>query len=414
VRPEGLWRHADFLKLWGGQTVSVFGTLIGRFAFLLVAAITLEATPFQMSILRVADMAPGLLVGLLAGVWVDRLSRRAIMIWTDLGRFLLVLSVPVAALLGVLAIEYLYAVALLVGVLATFFEIAYRAYLPWLVERDQLVEGNAKLQASSSVAEVGGFGLAGALVQLLTAPIAMVVDALSFLVSAISLALIRRPEPPPAPIEERQTTWHEIREGFEIVFRDPVLRAFAGSGATHQLFVQMWVAVLILFLTREMGLSPLEMGLVFAVGGVSSLIGAAVAAPLTSRFGLGRTVIWAHLLFNLSIVFTPLSGGPYWLVLLLVSANQFFDGAYIVYEINETSLIQAISPERSLGRVNASLRFLGWAMMLLGSVIGGVLGEVIGVRWTMLFGALMALTSVVWLLASPIRGMKTMPEAQTA
>ncbi|HEY3111608.1 MAG TPA: MFS transporter, partial [Chloroflexota bacterium] len=201
-----LWRQPDFLKLWAGQTVSLFGTMVGRFAFLLVAAMTLSASPLEMSLLHIAEMAPALLVGLFAGVWVDRLRRRPIMIWADLGRFLLTLSVPIAALLDALRIEQLYLVALLVGVLATFFDVAYRSYLPSLVRREALVEANARLQATNAVAEVVGFGLAGGLVQLLTAPLAVAVDAFSFLVSAVSLALIGRQEPP-APAETQAGAW---------------------------------------------------------------------------------------------------------------------------------------------------------------------------------------------------------------
>jgi MFS family permease len=406
-----LWRQPDFLKLWAGQTVSIFGTLIGRFAFLLIAAVTLNASPLEMSLLHIADMAPALLVGLFAGVWVDRLRRRPIMIWADLGRFLLILSVPAAALLGALRIEQLYVVALLVGALATFFDVAYRSYLPSLVRRQALVEANARLQATSSVAEVAGFGLAGGLVQLLTAPVAVAVDAASFLVSAVSLALIGHREPEPTPAEEREGTWSEVREGLGRLWRDPVLRAFALASGTRAFFVHIWVALLLLFLTRELELSPLEIGLLFAIGGVSSFVGALIVEPITRRFGVGPTLIAAFFLYTTSLTLVPLAGGPHWLVLLLVGLPQCFDAGYVLYEVNETSVVQAVTPERALGRVNASLRFVAWGAMLAGSLAGGVLGETIGLRWAMLFGALAALVSVVWLLLSPIRTMRELPTA---
>jgi MFS family permease len=406
---SSLWRQPDFVKLWAGQTISIFGTLIGRFAFIFVAVTTLNASPVEVSLLRVADMAPALLVGLIAGVWVDRLRRRPIMIWADLGRFLLLLSVPVAAWLGALRVEQLYVVALLVGTLATFFDVSYRTYLPSMVRRDELVEANAKLGASSAVAEVAGFGLAGALVQLLTAPFAVVVDAFSFLASALSLVLIRGEEVP-APVEERTGAWREIREGMALVAGEPVLRAFAGARLTRDFFIHAWVAVLVLFLSRDLGLTPLEMGLLFAVGGVSSFFGALLAEPITRRFGVGPTMIVSYGLYTCTTVLVPLAGGPYWLILLLVGLPQCFDAGYLIYEVNETSLIQALSPARALGRVNASLRFVGWAAMLAGTLVGGLLGELIGLRTTMLVAAVLAMSSVLWLLLSPIPRIRAVPE----
>jgi predicted MFS family arabinose efflux permease len=331
------------------------------------------------------------------------------MVWADLGRAALLLSVPAAALLDRLRIEQLYVVALLVGSLATFFEVSYRAYLPSLVRRDELVEANARLQASSSVAEVAGFGLAGLLVQLLTAPIAIVLDALSFLASALSLLLIRQQEPAPAPVGERAGAWAEIRLGLELVRRDPVLRAFAGARASRDFFVQIWVAVLILFLSRELGLEPVVIGLLWAIGGVSSFGGALLVEPVSRRFGVGPTLIAAFFLQILSLVLVPLAGGPGWLVLFLVGFPQCFDACYVLYEVNETSLVQAVSPARALGRVNASLRFVGWGAMLAGALVGGLLGEAIGLRATMLVGAIAALTSVLWLILSPVRQLRELP-----
>jgi MFS family permease len=404
-----LWRHPDFLRLWTGQTVSVFGTLVGRFAFPLVAVLTLDASPLEMSLLQVADMAPVLLVGLVAGVWVDRLRRRPIMILADLGRFALLLSVPLAASMGALRIEQLYVVAMLVAVLTTFFEVAYRSYLPSLVRRDQLVEANARLQASSSVAEVAGFGLAGGLVQLLTAPIAIAIDALSFVVSALALASIRRPEPPAARLEPGGDAWREVREGLSLLWREPVLRAFALAAVTRGFFVHIWVSLLLLFLSRELGLLPLEMGLLFAIGGVSSFLGALVVEPATRRFGVGPTAIAALFLYTSGLMIVPLAGGPHWLVLALVGLPQCLDAFLVLFEVNETSVVQAVTPERALGRVNASLRFATWGAMLAGSLAGGLLGEAFGLRAPMLLGAVAALTSVVWLLLSPVRTMRALP-----
>jgi len=256
MRRTSLWRHPDFLKLWAGQTVSTFGSLVGRFALPLVAVLTLDATPSEVAALQLAELAPGLLLGLVVGAYVDRLRRRPIMLCTDVGRALLLFSIPTATLLGVLGLGHLYAIAVLVSVLTTFFDVAYQSYLPTLVPRDTLVEGNSKLQASAAVVEVGSFGVAGALVQLLTAPVALLVDAGSFVLSALSLAAIRTPEPAPTPPTSHQNAWQEIREGLRFVLASPTLRPLVGVRATRDCFVYVWVSMLMLFLIRELQLPP--------------------------------------------------------------------------------------------------------------------------------------------------------------
>ena len=412
ARFTGLWRHADFLKLWAGQTVSVFGSLVTRFALPLVAVLTLEATPFQVALVSALEVAPGLLVGLFAGVWVDRLPRRPILIATDLGRALLLGSVPLAALLGALRIEQLYVVAFGTSLLSLFFEVAYRSYLPSLVRREELVEGNSKLQASGSVAEVAGFGLAGLLVQLLTAPIAILVDALTFVVSAVALLLIRRAEPPPVSEEHagaEQGVWREIGQGLATLWRLPAVRAIAGATATELFFIHIFVAVLLLYFVRELNLPPVLMGALFAIGGVSALVGALFAGRVTRRFGLGRTMLGTMVLNRLATFFIPLAGGPLPLVSALVAAEQTSDGIATIYQINQTSLLQTIVPDRLQGRVNASLRVLEQAMILLGLLVGGALGQVIGLRPTLFVGISGALLAVLWLYFSPIRAMRDFP-----
>src|SRR4051794_5056567 len=230
-RAGGLWRHPDFLRLWAGHTVSLAGSLIGRFALPLVAIITLDASPGQVAALRMADALPGVVIGLVAGVWVDRLRRRPLMVWTDVGRAVLLASIPLAAILGFLSFPQLLAVMLAAGTLTALFEVASRSYLPTVIAREELVEGNSKLQASGSVVEVAAFGLAGLLVQLLTAPIAILLDAVSYIVSAVCVAGIRTPEAPSPATEPGHSTWMAIREGLRLVFHDPILRALAGARA---------------------------------------------------------------------------------------------------------------------------------------------------------------------------------------
>jgi MFS family permease len=410
MRFTGLWRHPDFLKLWAGQTVSVFGSLISTFALPVTAILLLQATPLQITLLSAAEYAPGLLVSFFAGAWVDRLRRRPILIAADLGRAVLLGSIPVAALLGALRIEQLYLVALLVSVLAVFFDVAYRSYLPSLVRREDLLEGNSKLQASASVAEVAGFGLAGVLVQALTAPVAILFDALSFLASAGSVAIIRKAEPTPTPAEARPNAWREIGLGIRALLCNPILRASAGASGTFNLFRNMIGVVIMLFFLRELRLPPIILGPLFALGGISAFLGALLAERLTRRWGVGRTLLGGLLLSGLATLLVPLAGGPLLLALGLLAASQLLgDGAATIYEINQISLVQAMTPDRLQGRINASNRFIEWAAMLLGLLVGGVLGQTIGLRLTLFVAAAGGLLSGVWLLFSPARRLRSYP-----
>ena len=411
LRFDGLWRHPDFLKLWAGHTVSMAGSLIGRFALPLIAILSLDASPGQVALLRMADHLPGVVIGLMAGVWVDRLRRRPLMIWTDVGRALLLISIPLAAVLGVLSLTQLVVVVIAAGTLTALFEIASRSYLPSVISRQELVEGNSKLQASGSIVEVAAFGFAGVLVQILTAPIALLIDAISFVVSALCLAGIRKPEPPVRPEADGQTTWMAIREGLRLVVRDPILWAIAGAKATQELFLHIWVSMLLVFLTRDLELDPVVFGMLFAIGGVCAFFGALAAGPVERRLGLGPTLILSFFLSSVAVLTVPLAAGPFLLVVFLVGVQQIADAPAVVYQIHEESLVQATVPDESLGRVTSCLRVIGWAAMLGGTVIGGVLGETIGPRGAMLVGGVGMLPAVLWLLFSPIRGLRSTPAA---
>lgn len=407
MRFRGLWRHPDFLKLWAGQSISAFGSLVTAFALPVTAILLLQATPLQITLLSAAEYAPGLVVSSFAGAWVDRLRRRPILIAADLGRAALLGSIPAAALLGALRIEQLYLVALLVSVLAVFFDVAYLSYLPSLVRREDLLEGNSKLQASASVAEVAGFGLGGVLVQALTAPVAILIDAVSFVVSAFSVAIIRQAEPTPAPADARPNAWREIGQGIRLLLGHPILRASAGASGTFNLFRNMVGVVIMLFFLRELHLSPLILGPLFALGGISAFLGALLAERLTRRWGVGRALLGSLLLTGLMTLLVPLAGGPLALVLVMLAAAQLLgDGAATIYEINQISLVQATTPDRMQGRINASKRFLEWAAMLLGLLVGGLLGQTIGLRPTLFVAAAGGLLSGVWLLCSPVRRLR--------
>ena len=414
LRFDGLWRHPDFLKLWAGHTVSMAGSLIGRFALPLIAIISLDASPGQVALLRMADHLPGVVIGLVAGVWVDRLRRRPLMIWTDVGRAVLLLTIPLAAVLGILSLAQLVVVVIAAGTLTALFEIASRSYLPSVIAREELVEGNSKLQASSSIVEVAAFGFAGLLVQVLTAPIAILIDAFSFVVSAICLGGIRRPEPPVRPTTDGHTTWMAIREGLRLVVHDPILRAIAGAKATNELFLHIWVSMLLVFLTRDLELDPIVFGVLFAIGGVCSFFGAVVAGRVERWLGLGPTLIVSFFLGSAAVLTVPLAAGPFVLVVFLVGVQQLADAPATIYQIHEESLIQATVPDAALGRVTSCLRVIGWTAMLAGTVIGGVLGETVGPRTTMLIGGVGLLPAVLWLIFSPIRRLRSAPAASPA
>lgn len=412
-RPSGgLWGHRDFLFLWSGQSISVFGSLVGRIALPMLVVLVLDATPLQVSLVRALEVAPGLLVGLFAGVWVDRVRRRPLMLWADVARALLMGAIPVLSLAGSLTLRHIYAVAFLVSIFTILFDVAYQSYVPTLVRSDQLVEANSKLEASASVAEITAFGIAGFLVQMITAPITLLVDAVSFLGSALSLALIRRPEPTPPRLEAQTSVWTEMREGARVLLRNPVLRALVGADAISSLFGNMIGSVYMLFVLRELQLSPGLSGMIFALGGISALGGAVLAGPLLRRFGLAATIIAASALTVMGSALVPLAGGPLVVVVLFLCAQQLIgDGGHMVAQIQMTSLRQAITPPEFLGRVNATNRVSDWTFQLMGTLLGGVLGEIIGLRGTLGIAVAGKSLAVLWLWLSPVRSYREMPEA---
>jgi MFS family permease len=409
IRFSGLWRHPAFVKLWTGQTISQFGTQVSQLAIPLTAVLVLNATPAQMGLLGAFEFAPFLLLSLFAGVWVDRLRRRPILIVADIGRTAFLASIPVTALLHALSVEQLYVVALLTGVLTVFFDVAYQSYLPVLVSREHLVEGNSKLEVSRSIAQIAGPGLAGALVQLVTAPIAIVLDALSYVASVISLLLINVPEPEPIHPKD-QPIWAELRQGLSVVIGNPLLRSIAGCTATSNLFGNAMQAVYVLYITRELGLQPAVIGLIFAVSGPGALLGSLLAGPLALHFGLGRTILGSILIGGLANLLVPLAGGPPFVAAGMLMVAAFFAGvANPLYNINQVSLRQAITPDHLQGRMNASMRFIVWGTIPIGALLGGALGQLFGLWPTIVAMVLAELLAPLWVVFSPVRQLKAQP-----
>jgi len=409
-RLTGLWRQPDFMKLWAGQTISVGGTAVTDLALPLTAALTLTATPTQMGLLGALDVLPYLLVSLLAGVWVDRLRRRPVLIAADLGRAGLLASIPIAALLGRLGLMQLYAVAFLVGTLSVIFNVAYQSFLPSVVARDHLVEGNGKLAVSASVGQVAGPGIGGSLVQLLTAPVAIAVDALSYVASATLLTLIHAPEPRSRRPDERHGVRAEISEGLRAVVRQPVLRVLVGAWSIYEFSVGLLLAVLLLYLTRDLGLAPALLGGVFMVGSVSGVAGAALTGWVARRLGLGLSIAAALAVLALGTVCLPLAGVFHSVAVPLVVLGQILSGIGLtVSGSTQTSLRQAVTPGRLRGRVNASHAFLTSGVRPFGALLGGVLGQRVGLPATLTIGALGILVAAAWITSSPVRAIHTVP-----
>jgi MFS family permease len=406
----GLWRHSDFMKLWTGDTISQFGSVVSQLAIPLVAILILDATAFEVAALGTVEFAPFLLLTLPAGVWVDRLPRRAILIVSDVARGLLLLSIPIAYALDAITLEQLYVVGFFTGCFTVFFDVAYQSYLPALVERNQLVEGNSKLEVSRSGANLAGPALAGGLVSLVTAPYAILVDSVSFLVSGGFLAAIRKrehlPEKPEGGTKPKMR--HELWEGLRYVITHPLLRPQAMSTGTSNFFTNVAFSIFLVYAVRELDMSAALIGLAFGLGNVGWLLGALVSSRLQNRFGVGPISIAAMALTPPSVLLVAIAPASFPLPFLV--AGGILGGiGMVVYNIAQVSLRQAITPERMQGRMNSVMRFIVWGTIPLGQLIGGALGSTVGLRETLFIGGFGSVLAIVPLVVSPIRSVREMP-----
>ncbi len=414
----GLLRQPDFARLWAAETISQLGTQVSALAIPLVAIQVLQASTFEVALLNVVDFLPFLLIGLPAGVWVDRLRRRPVMIAADLGRAVALATIPIAFLLGLLTVLQLYVVGFAVGVLTVFFDVAYQSYLPSVVARDHLQEGNAKLEIGRAGAQVIGPGLAGILIGLLRAPIAVVLDALSFLGSALFLVLIRRPEPPPEPHHEEGTSGpgmrREIAEGLRYVVGHAYLRNIAACTAIANLFGNVIFAVLLVFAVRELGMTAEAVGLAFSIGATGTLLGAFLATRISARLGVGPTIVLFAVIGEpalLPLALAPAGTAVPVLVALLALFGFAAGLANVIYNVAQVSLRQAITPARMQGRMNATMRWFVWGTIPIGAILGGVLGSLVGVREAVLIGIAGVVSAILPVLVSPVRAVRALPAA---
>src|SRR5918997_72635 len=407
-----LRRDHDFARLWVGESVSAVGTQISLLAIPLLAVQLLEATPAQMGVLGALGTVPYLLFAVVAGVWVDRSRKRPLLIGAQVAEAVLLLVIPALALLGVLRLSHLFAIAFALGAAKVLFEVAYQSYLSQLVERDDLVQANSRLSASTSVAEIGGPGLGGLLVGAVTAPIAVVVDAVSFLISALALSRIRRSEPAPAVDRTRRSVRIEVAEGFRETFRNRYLLAFAGEAATYNMAWTGIHTLLVLWAVRELGLSATTLGLLLSVGSVGALFGALLTDRLARTVGVGRAMWTSAVVSNLGVLLIPAAAGDRTAVLLVLGTAFFLQGLGMTgTNVHTYAIRQAVTPTAMLGRVNAAYRVLTYGFVPLGALLGGLLGEAIGLRSALLVGALVLFPSWCWLFFSPARSLRTLAAA---
>lgn len=410
-----LWANHAFVRVWAAASVSIFGSLITRIALPLVAILTLGAGAIEVAVLRSMDLVAALLVGFVAGAWVDRLRRRPVLIWADIGRAVLLGSLPISFLLGTLQLWQLIAVAGLTAVLTTFFDAADNAYLPTIVERERLVEANSALAASGSVAEFAGFGISGFLVQLLTGPITVAINAVTYLLSAVLLLSVRAPEAPPPPRSEREPVLDEIRAGLRIVRGSAILRAFVGAQMLMSMLWGVFGATWFLFAIEEVGVSPAAIGVIAGVGGVSSFIGAVVATRSTRRWGVGPVAIASMLLAAAGNLFIPLApaGLPLVAISFFLIQQLVADSALTVYDVTETSVRQSLVADRELGRVTSTFQVGSAGAQLVATIGAGLLAEAIGLRPTSFLAPLGGLLAAAILFWSPVRTLRHLPTMDT-
>jgi MFS family permease len=410
-RPSGpLWRHAGFLRLWAAQTVSSFGARIAREGFAMTAILTVHATPFELGLLAAFSRGPGLVMGFFAGGIVDRSERRRVMIAADLARVLFILTIPAAAWLELLSMLQLYAMAVLVGAASVLFDIADHAFLPSLIAREHLLDGNAKLGVTDSIAEIGGPALAGTLFQLFTAPFAMLGTSLTYLVSALFLLAVPVRE---MPLEKpgRPARWYEdVLAGLDTVLAQPLVRPTLWMTIVFTLFGAFFSPLYLIYGLKEIGMSPALMGINIAMGGVGALFGAMLSNTLTRWLGIGRTIVAGCVLYAAFLALVPLAAGPFWLRVGMMMVAQFGGDAFaLAFIIPATSLDQAVLPKHLLGRIRGMFAVASGGAAVAGALIGGVLGDVLGARPTLAIAVAGIGAAPLFVLFSPLWRLQEIP-----
>jgi MFS family permease len=409
---SGLWREADFLRLWSAQGISALGSRITRTALPILAVLTIGATVEQVAVLSALALAPGVIVGLAMGGRIDRRAKRPMLIGADLFRAALLLTVPAAAWLGWLGMGQLYAVAALAGAATTLFQIADKAYLPALIGRERLIEGNAKLETTEAIAEITGPGLGGLLVQAITAPLAIAFDALSFLISAVLLGAIHRDEVPAAPETDgfRPTLIHDLRVGARACIAHPLVHPVFVVEAVSAFINGTFTTLYTVFALKTLDLSPATLGLVISVGGIGALFGALLADKLARRLGVGRALIVCMAGSRLAALLIPTARGPEWFAVSCLVAQQLIGDCLLIgYYVLAVSLRQSVLRTDTLGRANATFHVSAGVLLPVGALLGGAIAAATTVRTAFWISALVGLVNPVVLHLSAIRRLQIMP-----
>ncbi|MER6381348.1 MFS transporter [Streptomyces sp. NPDC001250] len=418
IREPSIFRQGNFLLLWSSQSISLFGTQLTYVALPLTAVVILHATPLESGILGALTTLPFLLFGLGVGALLDRRTRRPVLITADVVRAVALAWIPIAYGLNVLSIPQLFAVAFVVGTMSVLFDLAYQSYLPTMIGRARLMEANAKMQVSESMAEVVGPGAAGALIGLLSAPLVIAADAVSFVLSSVAV-LNLPPDKSPAGYQEEgeaaPSLWTSIREGIDVVRRHPILRWCTAAAVLANLFESILLSVFFLFLVREVGLGSTEIGLIVAVGGAGAVVGALLVERLTRLLGAGPMLVAAMALPGIGyLILGAVHGTSVWTVGVAATANFIALFGLPIFNVTVISFRQVVTPDRLLGRVNATVRTFAWSALSLGSLVGGALGTTLGLRETVLVSACGGFLASLLLLFSPLRSVRQLNEAEAA
>ena len=411
-RPQGaLWSHGDFMKMWSGQTISELGSQISALAVPILAARALHATPFEFAALGVLNFLPFILFALPAGVWVDRLRRRYILIWGDAARAVLLALIPILWATDVLQMWHLLVLQFSIGIFTVFFDVAYQSYLPALIEREHLVDGNSKLQLTVSATQVAGPPVSGALIAALGAANAIILDCASYVLSTLFMFSMRHRETPPQydTSNPRPKMWPQVKEGLDWVIKHPWLRSIAACTGTSNFFSTMTQAIFVLYMVRTLHLSNLQIGFVFAVGSVGSIGAGLFTNRLNKLIGVGPTIVWSIAISSVFAFAFPLAPRSFPLPLLMIGSAAFGFGA-LAYNITQVSLRQAITPDRLQGRMNAAMRWIVWGTIPLGMLLGGALATWFSMRSVLWVGAIGQLFAIAPVAVSSIRSVREMPE----
>lgn len=408
----GLLRDHDFRALFLSTTVAQFGYQITTLALPLAAVIALDVSEFEVGVLSSMGMMAFLLIGLPAGAWIDRMRRRGVLIVSDVVRAAVLITVPIAWWTDTLTIWHLYAVAFLIGVFTVFFDVSYQSYLPHLVGRAKLVEGNAKLEVVRSTAQLGGPALAGQLIAWLTAPVALAFDAVALGASALFLVRIRRREPKPDVAHDAKIVT-EIKDGLVFVLRNRILASIVACTGWFNFWNGVFMAMIVVFLPRDLGQSPGEIGLLFSLIGIGGIAGAFIARPVSALIGEGRA-IWISIAVTTPWILLVPAAEPGWRLWLGAAGLTLVGLGSVVYNVNQVSFRQRLTPDNMLGRMNATVRFIVFGVVALGALAGGVLGELVGARNTLWIAAIGCSLSFLPVFFSPLRNLRELPDPEHA